>query len=120
MSPHENSVSTEENFQAWLGTDEPIPQGTETQKARDNVRTFLKERPAVAAYSKVAARSNKDTQWKDDSRKAWNDAKEELLALQKSLLHKDNLTLNEGDGYGWLFDLAARDIPGWGDLPPFI
>jgi predicted phosphodiesterase len=120
MSPHKNSVSTEENFQAWLGTDEPIPQGTETQKARDNVRTFLKELPAVAAYSKVAARSNKDTQWKDDSRKAWNDAKEELLALQKSLLHKDNLTLNEGDGYGWLFDLAARDIPGWGDLPPFI
>jgi 2',3'-cyclic-nucleotide 2'-phosphodiesterase (5'-nucleotidase family) len=115
MSPHDK-----ENFQAWLGTDEPIPQRPAMQKARDKVRKFLKELPAVVAYSKVAAHSNKDSQWKDDSRKAWNDAKEELLALQKSLLHKDDLTLREGDGYGWLFDLAARDIPGWGDLPPFI
>jgi hypothetical protein len=117
ISPHENSFSNKENFQEWLGTDEPIPQWPAIEQARNNVRVFLRQLPAVAAYLNVAADSNKGSKGQADSRKAWTDAQKELLALQKSLLNKDDLRLREGDDYVWLFGLAARGIPGWGDLP---
>jgi Calcineurin-like phosphoesterase len=115
--PHANSFSNKDNFQEWLGTDEPISQWPAIQRARNNVRKFLRQLPTVAAYSNVAAHSNTGSKGKTASRKAWTAAQIELLALQKSLLNKDDLTLPERVEYFWLFDLAARGIPGWGNLP---
>lgn len=113
--PNENSILNKKNFQEWLGTDEPISQWPAIQQARNNVREFLRKLPAVASYSNVAAHPDKGSTWKAESRKAWTDAQEELIALQKSLFNKDDLRSSEGDA--WMFGLAARGIPGWGDLP---
>jgi hypothetical protein len=116
---YENISPDHRNFpskETWLGSDDHIDQPA-IRKARDAVRTFLKELRSVQIYEDVAASPNKGAQWKDKARKAWMDAKIDLQDLRDSLQDKDDLTSREGDSYVGLFEAAAVDIPGWGLLP---
>jgi 2',3'-cyclic-nucleotide 2'-phosphodiesterase (5'-nucleotidase family) len=90
-------------FRRWLGTDEKLEGWPATAAARDNVRTFLRNLPDIAAYP---------TRRKADAIGALSAAEEVLKSLQKSLLGHDFVFRDRID-YARVFDLAARGIPGW-------
>jgi hypothetical protein len=106
MTPDATTFANQENFQAWLGTDEPIAQWPEIQLARDNVRASLRQLPAVAACKPGAK----------NGIKALTAAEKELKDLQNSLVSHD-FQFRYGTDYVWMFDLAARGIRGW--FPPW-
>jgi 2',3'-cyclic-nucleotide 2'-phosphodiesterase (5'-nucleotidase family) len=103
INPKTIALGSDEGFERWLGTDAPIAEWPEIQQARDKVRAFLRQLPAVAAYYLAE---------KDDWLEAWTVAEEELVALQKALEGHD-FKFPYATNYAWMFDLAARGIPGW-------
>ncbi|MBB5168253.1 metallophosphoesterase [Mycobacterium sp. AZCC_0083] len=105
MSPGRDSS---EKFRRWLGTDEPIEGQLEIQEARDDVRAFLRQRPAVKAYARQKGLLHPKTDWST----AWTAAEERLKSLQRSLVGHDFVFRYRRD-YARMFDMAARGIPGW-------
>ena len=101
MSPHATTNASYELFRTWLGTDGPPPAtNPKIEEARKAVRDFLRELPAVAA---CVARTPGCSVYA---------AQDELEALQSSLAGNDAY-FRDGADYVWMFDLAARGIPGW-------
>jgi hypothetical protein len=98
MGPDATTRAGSEMFRRWLGTDQPAAPSPEIENARREVRAFLRQLPAVAA---LTSRAND-----------WTAAQEELEALQKSLVGHD-FVFRDGADYAWMFDLAARGMPGW-------
>jgi hypothetical protein len=102
MGPDATTPASTEMFRRWLGTDDPVAPSPKIEQARNAVRDFLRRLPAVAAYEK------REKDW----RSSWTAAQGKLEALQKDLVGHD-FTFRDGADYAWLFDLAARGVPGW-------
>jgi hypothetical protein len=90
-----------------LSADLPTAPAHGIEKARKDVRDFLRALPAHCSYQSAA---------KTDWIRAWSAAEGELKTLEKAVLSHD-FNFRDGTEYKLIFDLAACGMRGWRSRP---